>query len=68
LSAAEPALLWCSGKDLLAAMEPWLHTRGQANAGAFRGRLRDWVRAHPSEVLKALPELAGLVAALRSQI
>ena len=54
-------LLWCSGKDILAALGPWLQERGQHDAGGFRGRMRDWVRNHPQMALELLPEWNALV-------
>lgn len=61
-------LLWCSGKDLLAALEPWLNARGHPNAGAFRAfrrRMRNWVIENPDAALACLPERQALVQFLR---
>lgn len=66
LGSADGVLLWCSGKDLLAALEPWLQSQGVPNAGAFRAGMRDWVIAKPQEALDRLPEWNGLIQAVRS--
>ncbi|MBI5367538.1 MAG: hypothetical protein HZA54_10915 [Planctomycetes bacterium] len=61
LSIPEEALVWCSGKDLLAALQPWLHQQAGLTPGMFRSAIRDWMRARPAEVLSLLPEWAALV-------
>jgi hypothetical protein len=65
LDSASTVLLWCSGKDLLAALNPWLQTQG-TTAGNLRASLRDWARAHPEDVLIHLPEWNRLVQILRA--
>jgi hypothetical protein len=65
LSAPAYVLTWCSGKDLLVALEPWLRSIGEGGAGEFCSRLRAWVREHPAAVLGLLPEWDHLVTGLR---
>jgi hypothetical protein len=65
LASAPTALLWCSAKDLLTALEPWLRTQG-TDAGALRARVRDWVRSNPEETLNLLPEWNRLLHLLRA--
>src|SRR5262249_53125782 len=68
----EQVLLWCSGKDLMAAMEPWLRRqtwrngRAVQNAGDLRAGIRDWIRSHPEEALSYHPAWRALVLALRA--
>jgi uncharacterized protein CbrC (UPF0167 family) len=63
-------LLWFSGKDLLAALEPWCITKGYQNASAFRetltNNLIEWLRRHPDEVCAILPEWKALINCLRA--
>lgn len=59
-------LLWCSGKDLLAALELWLRTQNLPDAGAFRAMIRDWVRGHPEDALRCLPEWDRLCQLVRA--
>lgn len=56
LGSSAEILVWFSGKDLMSALGPWLASRGVAPPGAFRARLRDWVREHPEETVSFLPE------------
>lgn len=56
LNSPENALVWCSGKDLITALEPWLTTQGIPNAQAFRARMRDWIRHNPEAALAVLLE------------
>lgn len=60
----EQALRWCSGKDLLAALTPWLAER-DLTPGGLRARLRDHVVRDPEAALVHLAEWQGLVATLR---
>ncbi len=53
---AANALLWCSGKDLLAAMSDWLKTLGFKNPGEYRAAARDWVIDNTDEALGLIPE------------
>jgi len=55
---ADPAevLVWYPGKDLLAALTGWLAAKGVPNAGEFRARMRDWIRANPDATVAALIE------------
>jgi hypothetical protein len=64
LAGAASVLIWFPGKDLSAALTPWLATR-QLDAGRFRERLRDWFVEHPEQALEILGEWRELVAALR---
>ena len=66
IATAAGALEWCSGKDLLAALGPWLVEVQKADPQRMRRRLRDWVRDHPDQALERLPEWRGLVTALRT--
>jgi hypothetical protein len=59
-------LLWCSGKDLLAALAPWLQTQNIPDAGAFRARMRDWIRGHPEDARRCLPEWDSLRQLVRA--
>lgn len=65
LATPANALLWCSGKDLLAAMEKWLKSKGIAAPGAFRATLRDWVIEEPESAVDLLPEWKALVEAVQ---
>ena len=60
---AEDVLVWFPGKDLIAALAPWLATR-QLDAGRFRERLRDWFVEHPEQALEVLGEWRHLRDAL----
>jgi hypothetical protein len=60
------ALLWCSGKDILAALEPWTAGHGLAGARAVLNCLRDWVIEHPEDAVAALPEWQALRDILRA--
>lgn len=60
------ALIWFSGKDMLAGMADWLATKAIANPGAFRAHLRDWVIANPIRSLELLPEWTALAETLRA--
>ena len=64
-STVPTVLLWCSGKDLLAALDPWLNTQG-ATPGEFRASIREWIRDHPEQALMHLPEWNSLVQILRA--
>jgi len=57
-------LVWLSGKDILAALKPWLAARNIANPGDFRAHLRDWVREHPEETVSFLPEWGNFITML----
>ncbi|MBV8071906.1 MAG: hypothetical protein JO270_18500 [Acidobacteriaceae bacterium] len=60
------ALLWFSGKDLLAGLRGWLADRDVENAGAFRALLRDWIIAHPERALELFPEWRGVRDVVRA--
>jgi hypothetical protein len=59
-------LLWFSGKDLLAALAPWISGR-YSSPGNFRAVLRDWCRKNPEDALRLIPEWQVLVGALRGE-
>jgi hypothetical protein len=59
-------LVWCSGKDLLASLGPWLRERGYANPGVFRGQIRDWIIEKPESAIERLPEWRAFVGLLRA--
>jgi hypothetical protein len=59
-------LVWFSGKDLMAALAPWLALQGVAAPGAFRTRLRDWVRENPEDTVSFLPEWRSFIAMLNA--
>jgi hypothetical protein len=59
------ALVWCSGKDLLAAIGPWLQAEHGLGARTFLNGMRDWVISHPDAALQRLPEWNGLLLAVR---
>ena len=59
-------LVWCSGKDLLAALQPWLQAEHGMDAKTFLNLMRDWVITNPGLVLALLPEWNGLLQAVRS--
>lgn len=57
------ALLWFSGKDLMAAVARQALAEGLAawsSAGRLRNGVRDWIREHPEEALHRMPEWARL--------
>ena len=64
LASIDQALLWCSGKDLLAAMVPWLRDNGLGAPGGFLAAIRDWVIEHPGDAVAALPECQELLRIL----
>lgn len=61
-------LVWFSGKDILAALEPWFITKGYQNAAAFRETLAnyliEWLRCNAEEVCVILPEWNALIHCL----
>ncbi|MEK8016350.1 MAG: hypothetical protein VSS75_005735 [Candidatus Parabeggiatoa sp.] len=63
-------LVWFSGKDILAALEPWCITKGYQNAAAFRetlaNHLIEWLRRNPEEVCAILPEWNALIHCLKT--
>lgn len=62
----QEALLWCSGKDLLAALSPWLKERGVPDPSAYRAAVRDWVISNPDAALALVPEWRALIEDLGS--
>jgi hypothetical protein len=65
LRSPADVLLWCSGKDLFAALAPWLQRQG-SDPGKVRAQVRDWIRGHPDETLTHLPEWASFRQTLRA--
>lgn len=71
LADVSTVLTWCSGKNLLAAMEPWLRQQrwpGGApitNAGAFRAGIRSWIRQNAELTLATLSEWQALLSLIR---
>lgn len=61
----ETILVYFSGKDLMTALDPFWRPLGILGANDFRGRIRDWMRAHPDEVRVALPEWQALLDTVR---
>jgi len=63
-------LVWFSGKDLLAALEPWCIKTGYQNVAAFRetltNNLIEWLRRNPEEVWAILPEWKALIHCLQT--
>jgi hypothetical protein len=49
-------LVWCSGKDLLGALTPWLNSNRHLHPTEFCHRLRDWIKSHPDRTFELLPE------------
>jgi hypothetical protein len=49
-------LIWCSGKDLLAAMQGWLQTTHGLHPSQLRNLVRDWITTNPDQALALLPE------------
>ncbi len=58
------SLLWCSGKDLLAALEPWLADRNAGSPATFINQVRDWVRENPERAVASFPEWDALARML----
>jgi hypothetical protein len=59
-------LIWCSGKDLMAAMQTWLQTTQRLHPSEYRMRVRDWIIANPDQALVLLPEWNALRNLLRA--
>jgi hypothetical protein len=60
---AREALLWFSGKDLMAAVARQARAANVASwssPGALRNAVRDWIRDHSEEALRQVPEWARL--------
>jgi hypothetical protein len=60
IKTCEEALLWCSGKDLFAALSAWAATKGFGGPGQIRELARDWIRENPDLAMDALPEWRSL--------
>jgi hypothetical protein len=63
-------LVWFSGKDLLATLEPWCIKKGYQDVAAFRetltNNLIEWLRRNPEEVWAILPEWKALIHCLQT--
>ena len=59
-------LRWCSGKDLMMALAPWLSSKRCNDPGAFRMGLRNWASTHPEAVIDLLPEWKNFRTLLRA--
>jgi hypothetical protein len=55
-STTEAVLTWCSGKDLFAALGPWLQASHHLDSGNFRVLMRNWIMANPEPTVALLPE------------
>lgn len=66
LSDADAVLRWCSGKDLMMALAPWLAQQNCHNPGDFRLRLRNWASANPDFLVSLLPEWNNFRTLLRT--
>jgi len=60
VASVPQVLLWFSGKDLLAALRPWLRANGLGGPGEARRDVRDWMTTHADDALSALEEWRGL--------
>lgn len=59
-------LTWCSGKDLVASLEPeTLKKLGCENGSILRNRLRNWVKDNPDLILENFDEWRHLVEMIR---
>jgi len=65
LNSTEYILVYFSGKDLMAALRPWLAGFSIKTPGDFRSILRDWMREHPDETLAFLAEWNAFLTTLR---
>ncbi len=63
--SVETLLIYFSGKDVMTALDPLWQPMGIQGPNDFRGRIRDWMREHPDEVRKALPEWQSLLDTVR---
>ncbi len=61
----QQCLIWCSGKDLLAALSTTDFGVGAFTPGIIRSRTRDWIRANPEVTLELLPEWEAFRQAVR---
>ena len=59
-------LVWCSGKDLLTSLMPWLQTTHKLHPSQLRTRVRDWILASPDVALVLLPEWGTFRTLLRA--
>ncbi|MBI1914587.1 MAG: hypothetical protein HYS12_07595 [Planctomycetes bacterium] len=59
-------LIWCSGKDLLTGLLPWLQATHGLHPSQLRTRVRDWIAVHPDQTLVLLPEWDALRNLLRA--
>jgi hypothetical protein len=49
-------LVWCSGKDLLAGLIPWLQATHRMHPSQLCTRIQDWIEMNPDQTLVLLPE------------
>lgn len=66
LGDVNEVLVWCGGKDLLAALLPWMQTTYKLHPSEFRIQVRDWVIDNPDLALTHLPEWGKLRDLLRA--
>lgn len=59
-------LVWCSGKDLLGALMPWMQTTHGLHPTQLRNRVRDWIALNPDQTLVLLPEWDAYRTLLRN--
>jgi len=59
-------LVWCSGKDLLAGLVPWLQATHRPQPSQLRVRVRDWIMVNPDQTLVLLPEWGAFRHLLRA--
>ncbi len=56
LADVRSVLVWCSGKDLFAALMPWLQSTHKIHPSQLRSLVRDWIAVNPDQTLVLLPE------------
>jgi len=67
LAQVDNALVWCSGKDLLAGLSAAVLESAKAQTpGELRSRLRDWIRSHPDAAVDCFAEWRDLIRQLRA--
>lgn len=55
-SAYDQVLVWFSGKDIIASLEPWLIATLHLDAPGFRNAVRDWITENPDQALQVHAE------------
>lgn len=63
-AAPSDVLLWNSGKDLIAVLEPEIVRLPRMNSVLFCNAIRDWITANPQQALGVLPEWSALLGSL----